>query len=113
MITGYYTFTTFVDEEKCISDGSFETYVYRHSKGTLQKMFFLSRKFATRKKYNSKNIKLRATAAVVGAARSAAVLRCHGLCSAQRWPPGQSLIRRPHPPGSSLEQEITPVMRVS
>ena len=60
-----------------------------------------------------KTSNFRATAAVVAAARSAAVLRCHGLCSAQRWPPGKSLIRSPHPPGSSLEQEITPVMRVS
>ena len=69
-------------------------------------MFFFIFKIWNIQKYDdSKNIKLRATAVVVAAARSVAVLRCHGLRSAQRWPLCKSLIRRP-PPGSSLEQEI-------
>ena len=28
VITGYYTFTTFVDEEKCISDGKFSNIMF-------------------------------------------------------------------------------------
>jgi len=52
-----------------------------------------------------KTSNFRATAAVVAAARSAAVLRCHGLRSAQRWPLCKSSRRRSHPPGSSLEQQ--------